>query len=463
MEFGWNTLWFIIGVSLLVTVHEFGHFWVARRLGFKVQRFSVGFGKPLFKKVGGAPDHTEYVIAMLPLGGYVRMLDEREGKVDAADLPRAFGSKPPWQRILVMLAGPAANIIFAVLLLWGIFLFKDITTFTPVIGEVTAKSVAAAAGLRSGDRILAIDGETVRDRSDASLGLFDSISDDGSALVRVRGEDGHEREINIAVEDPDQRHKLTEPYQLNRGLGFEFWLPTVPARLDKVEPDGPAGKAGFKPGDVVTSLDGTPVRSFGEFRSYVIARPDTEILIGVRRDGNEFSQRVRTISEQIEGKAIGRLMIAGPEDLEQFMPENMKVHAEPGVLASLDAAVSKSWQMTVAQAKFFVRMFTGKVSTKNISGFISIADAAGEAARAGTSDFLMILVLLSLSLGFLNLLPIPILDGGQIVFQLAEWAKGGPLSERTYLVGQQAGLVLLVLLMGLALFNDLSRYFGAHS
>ena len=230
-----------------------------------------------------------------------------------------------------------------------------------------------------------------------------------------------------------------------------------------MDEDGPAGKAGLEPGDLIVALDGTPVRSFSEFRSYVIARPDTEILVAVRRDGNEFSRRVRTISDASEGKPVGRLMIAGPDDLEQFMPEEMKVRAEPGVISSLGNAVALSWQMTVKQAKFFGRMITGKVSTKNISGFITIADAAGSAARAGTYDFLMILVLLSLSLGFLNLLPIPILDGGQIVFQLAEWAKGGPLSDRTYLVGQQAGLLLLVLLMGLALFNDLSRYFGAHT
>ena len=464
MEFGWNTLWFIIGVSLLVTVHEFGHFWVARKLGFKVQRFSVGFGKPLLKKVGGPPDHTEYVIAMLPLGGYVRMLDEREGKVDPADLPRAFGSKPPWQRILVMLAGPAANILFAVLVLWGIFLVKDVVTYKAVVGEVTLDSIAAKAGLRRGDQIVSIDGEITRDRTDASLGLFDAISDDGEARIQVRGSDGHERAVTIVIPDTEQRRKLTEPYELNRGLGFDYWLPTLPARIQQVEADGPAGKAGLKPGDVIVALDGQTTRSFDEFRSYVAARPDTEIVVTVRRDGSDLSRRVRTASTTVEGKVIGRLMVAGSEDdYEKYMPEEMKVRTEPGVFSALGAAASKSWQMTVAQAKFFVRMLTGQVSTKNISGFISIADAAGQAASAGAYDFLMILVLLSLSLGFLNLLPIPKLDGGQIVFQLAEWAKGSPLSDRTYLVGQQAGLLLLVLLMGLALFNDLSRYFGAHS
>jgi regulator of sigma E protease len=184
--------------------------------------------------------------------------------------------------------------------------------------------------------------------------------------------------------------------------------------------------------------------------------------VTVRRDGAEISHRVRTASAMDQGKNVGRLMVEGPKDPEPYVPEEMRTRSNPGALPALGAAVSKSWQMTVAQAKFFVRMLTGKVSTKNISGFIKIAEYAGDSSRAGPGSFLTFLVLLSLSLGFLNLLPIPILDGGQIVFQIAEWAKGRPLSERTYLVGQQAGLLLLVLLMGVALFNDLSGLFGAH-
>ena len=194
MEIGWDILWFIIGVSLLVTVHEFGHFWVARRLGFKVLRFSVGFGKPLFKKVGRAPDHTEYVIAAVPLGGYVRMLDERDGAVAPADLPRAFASRPPWQRILVLLAGPAANILFAILLLWGMFMADSVTEVKPVIGEVTSGSIAASAGLRAGDEIRTINGTPIRDQTDASIELLDAISDQGKSHLAVRGKDGSERD-----------------------------------------------------------------------------------------------------------------------------------------------------------------------------------------------------------------------------------------------------------------------------
>jgi regulator of sigma E protease len=463
MEFGWDTLWFIVGVSLLVTVHEFGHFWVARKLGFKVLRFSVGFGKPLFKKVGAAPDHTEYVIAAVPLGGYVRMLDERDGAVPPEDLPRAFASKPPWKRILVMLAGPAANFLFAILLLWGMLWAMGDVSVKPVVERVTVNSPAERAGLRGGDQIRNIDGEAIRDQGEAMLGLLDAISDDGSAIIQVSRADGSERTVNLVISDPEQRHKLTEPGQMEKGLGIDFWIPTIPPVLAAVDAGGPAARAGLVPGDLVVSVDGKPMRSFREFASYVRARPDQEILVTVRRDGGEFSRRVRTASVPENGAKIGRLQIQGPQDIEKYIPESMKVRGDSGPVAALGGAVAKSWHMTVAQAKFFARMLTGKVSTKNISGFISIADYAGDAARAGTSSFLMLLVLLSLSLGFLNLLPIPILDGGQVMFQLVEWAKGGPLSDRTYMVGQQAGLLLLVLLMGVAVFNDLSRIFAPHT
>jgi regulator of sigma E protease len=459
MQIGWDILWFIVGVSLLVTVHEFGHFWVARRLGFKVLRFSVGFGKPLFKRVGAAPDHTEFVIAALPLGGYVRMLDERDGAVSPEDLPRAFASKPPWQRILVMLAGPAANILFAILVLWGIYWANGITHVKAVVDKVVIGSPAAEAGLRNGDELRSIDGEPILDQGDASLGLLDAISDDGKAVIEVLDRAGRERVVTLAIADSDQRHKLTEPNQLYAGLGFEYWTPPLPPFLGEVDPQGPAGQAGLRSGDEIRALDGNRVRSFNEVYDYVRARPGTSIEVTVHRDGSDFVRRITTARELDNGREIGRLRIGRPNVEVPFPPE-MRTTTQPGPIGAFSYSVGKAWQMTVAQAKFFVRMLTNKVSSKNISGFVSIAGYAGDAARAGFTSFLMLMVLLSLSLGFLNLLPIPILDGGQIVFQLAEWAKGRPLSDRTYMVGQQAGLVLLVLLMGVALFNDLSGHFG---
>jgi len=279
----------------------------------------------------------------------------------------------------------------------------------------------------------------------------------------VRGKDRQEREVTLNIPDLEQRHKLTEPDQLYLGLGFQFWYPRLPAVVGEVMPDSPAERGGLLSGDEIVAVDDTPIRSFNELVDYVNARPAQTMTLTVRRDGNQLLKRVTTTREVEQGRVIGRLRFKPPKNVEVTIPDEMKSHTELGPVSALSYSVGKAWQMTAAQAKFFVRMITGSVSTKNISGFISIAKYSGDAAHAGLENFLMLLVLLSLSLGFLNLLPIPILDGGQIVFQVAEWAKGGPLSDRIYMVGQQAGLLLLVLLMGVALFNDLSGIFGANT
>jgi regulator of sigma E protease len=456
MQIGWNILWFIIGISLLVTVHEYGHFWVARKLGFKVLRFSVGFGKPLYKRVGPAPDHTEFVIAALPLGGYVRMLDERDGDVSPQDLPRAFASKPPWQRILVMLAGPAANILFAIVVLWIMFWSTGVEYQKPLVGDVTLGSPAAAAGMRNGDEFLSIAGKATRDHGDVVLGLLDMVSDEGSAAIDVRGRDGQVRHLTLSVPDESQRRKLTEPRELLLGLGFEFWRPAAPARLGKVIEGGPAALAGLKPGDLIVAANGTSIRSYGELAQYINARPGETLALDVRRAASDLKFRVNVASDQDGDRTIGRIRIENDPTVVPPYPRELTTSVALGPVTALGMSMDRAWELTVTQAKFFVRMLTGHVSFKNLSGAVSIAEYAGETARAGPREFITLLVLLSLSLGFLNLLPIPILDGGQIVFQLAEWAKGRPLSDRTYLVGQQAGLLLLVLLMGVALFNDIS-------
>ncbi len=456
MEIGWSVLWFLVAISLLVTVHEYGHFWVARKLGFKVLRFSVGFGKPLYKRVGPAPDHTEFVIAALPLGGYVRMLDERDGEVAPQDLPRAFGSKPPWQRILVMLAGPAANILFAIVVLWIMFWSTGLKFHTPVVGDVLLGSHAAEAGLRSGDQFVSIGGEPVRDHGDVVLGLLDMLSDEGSTDIDVRGRDGQLRHLRLSVADAEQRLKLTEPPALFRGLGFNFWAPPSPARLGEVIEGGPAALAGLKAGDLIVAVNGTHIGNYKELAEYINARPGQTVSFAVRRANSDLTIRVTVASDQEGDRTIGRIRIKEDASAAPPYPEELTTNVALGPLEALGKSADRAWVLTVTQAKFFVRMLTGHVSIKNLSGAVSIAEYAGETARAGAQSFIHLLVLLSLSLGFLNLLPIPILDGGQIVFQIAEWAKGRPLSDRTLLVGQQAGLLLLVLLMGVALFNDIS-------
>jgi regulator of sigma E protease len=456
MNFFWYVLWFIVAVSLLVTVHEFGHYWVARRLGFKVLRFSVGFGKPIFKKVAGR-DQTEYVLAAIPLGGYVKMLDEREGPVAPADLERSFTRRPPWQRIAVLLAGPLFNIAFAILVLWAMLWASGITQVKAVVGDVAAKSVAATGGLRSGDEIVSLDGAAVGDQRDVVFGLLDSMSADGTADLVVRGRDGSRREAHLSVPDAAARRKLTEPSLLFKGLGFEFWEPRIPPVLSKVIENGPGARAGLKSGDEVLAIDGVPVNDFRDIQTRVSSHPGETLEFRYRRAGAENVLRVTVASEEIGGQKVGRIQVA-PAGVKY--PDSMLAHSDLAPMEALSRATSEAWNMTALQARLFWRMLLGNVSLKNLSGPLSIAEFAGESAEAGVASFMGFLVLISLSLGFLNLLPIPILDGGQIVYQLIEWAKGSPMSERAQAFGQQVGIALLILLMSVALFNDIARQFS---
>jgi regulator of sigma E protease len=456
MTFAWYVVWFVVAVGLLVTVHEFGHFWVARRLGFKVLRFSVGFGRPLWKYT--AAEGHEYWISPVPLGGYVKMLDEREGPVDPADLPRSFTRRPHWQRILVLLAGPVFNVLFAVLVLWGTLWVNGVTEVRPQVGQVTAGSIAALAGLRPGDEIRAVNGSPVSGVREVVFGLLDAMSGSGAAVLSVRGSGGEARVAKLSVPDMAERRRLTEPAELLRGLGFEFWTPTVPPELGPVTPDGPAARAGLAAGDRVVAIDGVPMKDFRAIVEYISARPGEHITIQYRRGGVLRSAQLQVASDQADGKRVGRIRVQQPKTVKY--PDSMLLHYNLGPATALMRAGDEAWNMTVLQGRLFWRMVLGRVSLKNLSGPLSIAEFAGESAEAGVAAFLSFLVLISLSLGFLNLLPIPILDGGQILFQLVEWLKGSPLSERAQAVGQQVGIALLIVLMGVALYNDIARQFG---
>lgn len=453
----WSVLGFVVAVSLLVAVHEYGHFWAARKLGFKVLRFSVGFGPTLWRRVAGA-DRTEYVLAALPLGGYVKLLDEREGPVDAAEVSRAFTRRPPWQRILVLLAGPGFNFAFAILLLWGMLWIVGSPDVRAVVGGVAAGSPAARAGLRADDEIIRLDDALVQGRGDVVLGLIDAMSGDGVTRLAVRSASGAERELELRVDNLAERRALTEPSALMRGVGLRFWSQPVPARIGRVLPAGPAEQAGLQVGDLITAIDGEPVGDFVAMGEALAARPNREVAIRYERGGVLATTTVRTSADLVDGREVGRIRI---ETLPSApLPDSMIVHRHFGPVQAFGESLQRTWDMTVLQAKMFARMIIGQVSLKNLSGPITIAEYAGDSARSGLTGFVGFLVLISLSLGFLNLLPIPMLDGGQIIYQSIEWIKGSPLSERVQAAGQSVGIALLFLLMGVALFNDLARQFG---
>ena len=453
----WSVLGFVVAVSLLVAVHEYGHFWAARKLGFKVLRFSVGFGPTLWRRVAGA-DRTEYVLAALPLGGYVKLLDEREGPVDAAEVSRSFTRRPPWQRILVLLAGPGFNFAFAILLLWGMLWIVGSPDVRAVVGGVAAGSPAARAGLRADDEIIRLDNALVQGRGDVVLGLIDAMSGDGVTRLAVRSASGAERELELRVDNLAERRALTEPSALMRGVGLRFWSQPVPARIGRVLPAGPAEQAGLQVGDLITAIDGEPVGDFVAMGEALAARPNREVAIRYERGGVLATTTVRTSADLVDGREVGRIRI---ETLPSApLPDSMIVHRHFGPVQAFGESLQRTWDMTVLQAKMFARMIIGQVSLKNLSGPITIAEYAGDSARSGLTGFVGFLVLISLSLGFLNLLPIPMLDGGQIIYQSIEWIKGSPLSERVQAAGQSVGIALLCLLMGVALFNDLARQFG---
>lgn len=457
MGFLWTIAGFVVAVSLLVTVHEYGHFWVARKLGFKVLRFSVGFGPALWKRVGRR-DGTEYVFAALPLGGYVKLLDEREGPVPPEDLASSFTRKAPWQRILVLLAGPAFNIIFAILVLWAILWVSGEPQVRPVVGKVVPDSLAARADLRTNDQFLRIENREIATHSDVVLGLVEAISDDGQIEIEVERPGSGVRTLALRIDDPEVRRALTEPSALLRGLGMRFWTPPVPAEFGKVDAGGPAALAGLQAGDRVIAIDGEPVADFPALVEMISARPNRDIVVSYVRAGQAAQVTVRSTADLLDGKEIGRIRVATPPPPP--WPAELVNQREYGPLESLTAATQRAWDMTVLQAKMFARMLFGQVSLKNLSGPLSIAEFAGESAQSGLTEFLGFLIVISLSLGFLNLLPIPILDGGQIVYQLIEWFRGSPIPERVQALGQQVGIALLLMLMGVALFNDFTRQLG---
>ena len=440
---------FVVAISILIVVHEFGHYWVARRAGVKVLRFSIGFGKPLYKRTFGE-DKTEFVIAMLPLGGYVKMLDETEGNVDPAEQDRAFNRKSLVKRSAVVVAGPLFNLVFAVLAYWVIFMHGT-DGFRPVVGHVIKDSPASVAGFKVGDELVSVDGKTIQTWGERRLYLFSRLLDRKPVTFTVKSVDG--RKHNIVVNLKNMSLSDVGPSIMGKGLGLYLQFPEVKAVIGGLV-DGPAKEAGLKPGDQIVRINDQKIDTWIDMAKLIQNSPGKELKVTYLRDAVQKTTSIIPKPSVLEGRKIGLIGIS-PKQPE--IPADMVRHLQYGPLQGLTEAVNQTWTMSKMTLQILVKMVTREVSTRNISGPITIADYAGQAASIGLSEFIVFLAAISISLGVLNLLPIPVLDGGHLMYYAVEAIKGSPVSELARMRGQQIGFVILIMFMVLAFYNDIIR------
>ncbi|PZO07416.1 MAG: RIP metalloprotease RseP [Lysobacteraceae bacterium] len=439
-EFFGSVWWLLVSLGILVTFHEFGHYWVARRCGVRVLRFSVGFGKPLWTRVG--KDGTEYVLAMLPLGGYVKMLDDRETEVAPQDRHQSFNAKPVGQRIAIVAAGPIANLLLCIALLWLMFVIGK-PDYAPVMGPVDG--IAASAGFQPGDRLLAVGERETRTLTEAGIALSNAAMDRRSTLVRVRTAAGDEVMRVLPLDRPEVVVSEQNPF---RDLGLTLADPAV---VGTVQP-GSAAEGRLQPGDRIVAVGSQPIVTYIELGDavQVAARNGEPLALKIERDGQAAVVEVDPRLADVQGQPRWLLGITGAA-----RPQDAVLRFGP--LQAIPEALSQTRQMASDVLRMLGRMVTGQASLQNISGPITIARVANGSASLGPAWFLNFLAILSLSLCIMNLLPIPVLDGGHLLYYLIELAKGSPVGERTLMAGQYVGLVFLAGLMGLAFYNDLFR------
>lgn len=448
---------FVLAISLLVAVHEWGHYIAARLSKVRVLEFSIGFGPAILRRKAGV-DQTEYQLRALPVGGYVRLLDEREGPVAGEELHRSFNRRPYWQRIFVLAAGPGMNFLFAIVAYWVIFMV-GIQAAAPLIGGVTPGSVAERAGVLPGDRIVAVEDRESPTWQAAAMAIIDQILGDPSVQLTVQGEQGARRDLLLDLSE--QKKGILEDGNLFAAAGLEPMTDSLPV-LGDILPDGPAAAAGFAPGDRVLSAGGEEIGSWRQWVEYVQARPGQSVPVTVDRNGTEqrLYLRIGSNSEEAPQDASGPVA-TGFVGVTQS-PEarsHLFVTQRLGPVQALARGVRETGRITALTFRVLGNMFTGDVSLRTLNGPVGIARYAGEAVQISGVAFLTFLALVSVSLGILNLLPIPILDGGQIVNQTIEKLRGRPIRERTQLAVQRLGLALVLTIMFVALFNDISGFF----
>lgn len=440
---------FVTAIVILVSLHEFGHYLVARWCGVKVLRFSVGFGKPFFTRKRG---DTEWCLAPIPLGGYVKMVDTREGNVAEADLPYAFDKQHPAKRIAIVAAGPLTNLVLAVLL-FGLSFSMGITELRPYVGTVEPASIAARVGFVPGDKIVSVNGVAVNDWSAARNEIVLNL-ESAKVNVAVETQSGQNavRTIDIAG--------TADAEQVIKQQGHIGLLPfKITNTLGEVLPGSPAAAAGLKKGDTLLAADGRQLHYWSDWSALFRQSPGKSLTIQYLRDGQTFETRLRPDSEELPDRTlIGRAGVAPQSD--QAWMEKIRHEYTPTVPQAFEMGWQKTVDYSVMMVKFFGKLLTGQASLSHISGPITIADVAGKTASYGLQSYVEFLALVSISLGIMNLLPIPVLDGGHLVYYAAEWIRGKPLSERIQAIGLRFGLAVMLMLMMVAFFNDITRLFG---
>lgn len=441
---------FTIAIGVLVTIHEFGHFWVARRFGVKVLRFSIGFGKPLIKKVG--KDGVEYVVAAIPLGGYVKMFGETDDEVDVSNQHQSFSHKPLRVKSAIVIAGPALNFIFSILAYWLVYMI-GIHGQIAVLGEISPGSVAAQAGMQPNEQIVRIGEKETVTWAAVNAALLDAVINYDQFFVYTITEYGASRRYILDVAG---RENLLDDQGIVRNLGLQPWQP--PVWIGKVVPGGSADKAGFHEGDRIISADGHKIYHWGQWVKYISRRPEQNIQINLDRNGEQITAVIKPQAVIIENQTIGRIGVHG------YIPEEVRnkhlVTERYGIASAGIQSVSKTWELSLLMLKMLGKIIIGEASHKNISGPVTIAQYAGVTVELGWLEFIRFLALISISLGVLNLLPIPMLDGGHLLYYVIEFIHGKPLSEQVMAMGQQIGITLLFLLMLLAFYNDFTRLLG---
>jgi regulator of sigma E protease len=436
-----SVFWLLVTLGVLVTFHEFGHYWVARRCGVKVLRFSIGFGSAIWKRVGR--DGTEYQIAAIPLGGYVKMLDAREGEVDPALRDQEFTGKSVWKRIAIVAAGPGFNLIFTLAAFWLMFMLGR-PDLAPVV-TAAPQSIAAKAGVQPGDRIVSVDGQAVATWTDSMDAVANALLGRTPLPMTVRGADGQSRSLVLPLDQLPAGLSIDQ-YLDKLGLDLE----SLPAIVATVTPGKPAALAGMLSGDRIVSVNGQHVDDFAAFQKLVPAEAakSPHLKLSIERHGLPMQLAVDARWESLEGQPVKWVIGVAP-------PERELATLRYDPVKALGASFEATWSNAQRTFNLIGKMVTGQASTNNLSGVIGIAQVANTSAHMGLAWFLQFLALISLSLAILNLLPIPVLDGGHLLYYLVELIKGSPVSEQTMIVGQYIGMALLFTLMGLAFYNDI--------